>query len=426
MKEYLTMRYMAGFQCIGSACEEHCCGGWQVFVDKDHYEKLKRLMSQPRALREEFASAHQPVDSAKRTPQCFAMMTLKPNGNCSMLDADGLCAIQRRFGAGALCSTCALYPRHFGEHANRIEMAGTLSCPEVARRALLHDDALDLVDFDPTRLLSGYTPPTQRIDPKNSYAGYLDDIRATIYELLSLPDCSLSLRLFCIAFFAARTAEFFHKDVATVDEQRLSEAIHCLKSLAQRAELCQWYEARAVSDKFVAKFIVEILKTRVEEGCLLTFRDLVYRALTTYDRSAPGPGQTTTVPPVEQLAADYNQRKAALIARFGARIDRYFENYAKNYWMKEWYGSSPNLLVHTQDLLVRIAVQRFMLFSLANIPPDVDEQEAVRLLDQEAVRVFYKFSRSIEHFPKFLSKLTHALEAPGMEMLAHAVCLIKF
>ena len=420
------MRYMAEFQCIGSACEEHCCDNWRVAIDKDHYEKLKQMMSQSRDLREEFAAAHRRVDPAKRTAGCFAMMNMKENGNCWMLEADGLCATQRRFGAGALSNTCALYPRRFSEHANRLEMAGTLSCPEIARRVLLHDDALDLVDFDPTTLLSGRTSGTQRIDPRNAYAGYLDDIRSTVYELLSLPDYPLSVRLFCITFFAARTAEFFHKDVATVDEQRLSEAIRCLKSPAQRAELCQWYEERAVPDKFIAKFVVELLNVRVADGCLATFRDLVKRVLETYDRSASDPGQPPLVPPVEQLTADYIQRKAALIGRFGGRIDRYFENYAKNYWMKEWYGGSPNLLVHAQDLLVRIAVQRFMLFSLANIPPDADEPEAIRLLDQEAVRVFYKFSRSIEHKRAFLNKLTQALEAPGMEMLAHTVCLIKF
>ena len=425
-KEHLTMRYMAGFQCIGAACEEHCCGKWRVAIDKDHYEKLKRAMSQTRALREEFAAAHARVDSAKRTPECFAFMNLKENGNCWMLDAEGLCASQRRFGASILSNTCALYPRLFSEHANRVEMAGTLSCPEIARRALLHDDALDLVDFDPATLSSGHTPNLQRIDPKNAYAGYLSDIRSTVYELLSLPEYSVSVRLFFVSYFAAGTAEFFHKDVAAVDERRLGEAIRSLQLPAQRTELKQWYQERTVPDQFVAKFIVELLKIRAGHNCLPTLKDLVSRALATYDGSDSDPGQPLPPPVVEQLTSAYNLRKAALVARFGGRIDRYFENYAKNYWMKEWYGRSRNLLVHNQDLLFRIAVQRFLLISLANIPPEVDEQEAIKLLDQEMVRVAYTFSRGIEHSRAFLSQLTQALEAPEMEMLAHTVCLIKF
>ncbi len=420
------MRYLAGFQCIGPACEDHCCGRWQVVVDKDHYEKLKRAMSQTRALREEFAAKHERADAATRTPQGYATMKMQENGNCCMLDADGLCASQRRFGASVLSNTCALYPRLFSEHANRIEMAGTLSCPEIARRALLHDDALDLVDFDPAIITSGHTPNLQWIDPKDAYAGYLDDIRSTVYELLSLPDYSVSVRLFFVSYFAAGTAEFFHKDVSTVDERRLSEAIRSLQSPALRAELNQWYQERVVPDQFVAKFIVELLKIRASQNCLPALHALVNRALATYEGSASDPGKPLAPLVVERLTADYNQRKAALVARFGGRIDRYFENFAKNYWMKEWYGRSRNLLVHEQDLLFRIAVQRFLLISLANIPLETDEPEAIRLLDQEMVRVAYTISRGVEHSATFLQKLTQALEAPGMEMLAHTVCLIKF
>jgi lysine-N-methylase len=397
-----------------------------VVVDKDHYEKLKRAMSQTRALREEFAAKHERADAATRTSQGFATMKMQENGNCCMLDADGLCASQRRFGASVLSNTCALYPRLFSEHANRIEMAGTLSCPEIARRALLHDDALDLVDFDPAIITSGHTPNLQWIDPKNAYAGYLDDIRSTVYELLSLPDYSVSVRLFFVSYFAAGTAEFFHRDVSTVDERRLGEAIRSLQSPALRAELSQWYRERAVPDQFVAKFIVELLKIRASHNCLPALHALVNRALATYEGSASDPGKPLAPAVVERLTTDYNQRKAALVARFGGRIDRYFENFAKNYWMKEWYARSRNLLVHEQDLLFRIAVQRFLLISLANIPPEADEPEAIRLLDQEMVRVAYTISRGVEHSPAFLQKLTQALEAPEMEMLAHTVCLIKF
>ncbi|HTZ22019.1 MAG TPA: hypothetical protein VMC06_14130, partial [Opitutaceae bacterium] len=198
------------------------------------------------------------------------------------------------------------------------------------------------------------------------------------------------------------------------------------KSPAKRAELSRWYEERAVSDKFVAKFIVELLKFRAGHNCLPAFKNLVSRTLTNYDGPASDPGQPLLPPMVERLTTDYSQRKAALVARLGGRIDRYFENYAKNYWMKEWYGRSRNLLIHTQDLLLRIAVQRFLLVSLANIPAEADEREAVRLLDQEMVRVAYTISRSVEHSQAFLQRLTQALEAPGMEMLAHTVCLIKF
>jgi lysine-N-methylase len=426
VKEHLTMRYMAGFACIGAACEEHCCGGWRVGVDRDHYDKLKLLTSKDRGLRREFADAHQLLPASQRRPLHHATMRLKANGNCCMLDPDGLCATQRRFGAAALSNTCSLYPRLFSERPNRLEMAATLSCPEIARRALLPDDALDLIEFDPASRSPGHARVAQTADPRRPYAAYLDDIRSVVYELLSLAEHPIAVRLFFVSYFAGRTAEFFHRDCAHVDEPRLGQEIAAIKSPAQRAELRRWFEARAVQDKFAAKFIVEVLKIRIANDGVTTFSTLVNDALATYDGAAGRRGELPSLEAITPLVALYNARRESLEQRCGRRIDRYVENYAKNYWMKEWYTGSPNLLVHAQDLLVRIAVQRFMLFSLAAIPPESGAAEAIAWLDQEAVRVFYKFSRNIEHQPNFIAKLTRALEAPEMELLAQYVCFLKF
>jgi hypothetical protein len=49
-------------------------------------------------------------------------------------------------------------------------------------------------------------------------------------------------------------------------------------------------------------------------------------------------------------------------------------------------------------------VLRFFIFSLFELPPDVSGEEGGALLDCEVVRVFYKFSRNIEHRRVFLDK----------------------
>lgn len=426
MNEYLTMQYMAGFRCIGSDCEEHCCGGWGVSTNQGHFEKLQHTMSQTPALRDEFQSAFRVVDQPMRTSKFYALMRRTEAGNCCMLDAAGLCTLQKRFGAGALSNICGLYPRIFSQTGNRMEMAGTLSCPEIARRALLADDALDLIDFDPAAVLNGQNPDLKNFCANDAYASYLDDIRRASYELLSLSHYPLSDRLFFLSYFAARTVPFFHQGVQSVDETQLREATSDLTSPVRLDELHQWFEQCAVPNKFIGNFILELLKVRVSEGCCATFRDLVSAVFATYGGIAPTSTETGTPFSEDELVTEYTRRRDTLVSRFGHRVDRYFENYAKNYWLKEWYTDSANLLVHTQDLLARIAVLRFMLFSLAKIPADLDNQEATDLLDKEAVRVFYKFSRGIEHKAEFLRKLTQTLEAPEMEMLARTVHFIKF
>ncbi|MGH7488316.1 MAG: hypothetical protein ACREMY_22365, partial [bacterium] len=34
-------RHYAAFQCIGAACEDTCCNGWGVVVDRETYDKYR-------------------------------------------------------------------------------------------------------------------------------------------------------------------------------------------------------------------------------------------------------------------------------------------------------------------------------------------------------------------------------------------------
>ena len=418
---------MKGFKCIGLDCEETCCSGWSVIIDEDHYKKLKRAMDQTQAQRREFGATHKRVDIKKRSRLYYATLCMRKDGYCGLLDADGLCSVQLRFGEQLLSDTCALYPRTFSATGSRIEMAGTLSCPEITRRVLFAADALELVDMDPRSLPEGRNPPVQKIDPKNLYAGYVDDIRTTMYELLSLPEYPLSARLFFAAYFASRTVGFFFKGCESVDEQRLGNEIRRVKASDVLAELYEQYLKLAPSETLVAAVIVRILAQKASGACYSSFRTLVGDVFNIYARpSVEGPENLTFHLPTDKLISDYYQRKEEMTARFGQRIERYFENYAKNYWMKEWYGDSINLLVHTENLLVRIAVLRFMLFSLVQIPPGTDADEAVALLDKSAVQIFTRFSRNIEHDRKFLDNLTRALDEEKMQTLAHSICFLKF
>jgi lysine-N-methylase len=98
MNEYLTMRYMKDFKCIGLDCEDTCCSGWSVGIDEDHYKKLKRAIDQTQEQRREFSATHKRVDIKKRSCLHYATLCMREDGYCRLLDADGLCSVQRRFG----------------------------------------------------------------------------------------------------------------------------------------------------------------------------------------------------------------------------------------------------------------------------------------------------------------------------------------
>ena len=69
------------------------------------------------------------------TPERYAYMASNSSGNCVLLDADGLCALQRECGAEAISSACRMYPRavHIGAAA---EPVCSGSCEAVIERLI--------------------------------------------------------------------------------------------------------------------------------------------------------------------------------------------------------------------------------------------------------------------------------------------------
>jgi lysine-N-methylase len=133
---YIRPEYAAKFACIGPACEDNCCSGWGVPVDKATYEKYESHEAMKPYLgtlvvlnaNSESASDH------ARIPQTVGKA-------CPFLDAEKMCGVQKTLGETMLPHTCATYPRALSMHSEVDETALNLSCPEAARLTLL-DSAL--------------------------------------------------------------------------------------------------------------------------------------------------------------------------------------------------------------------------------------------------------------------------------------------
>ena len=41
-REYIRPDYYDEFSCIGGACPDTCCSGWQIVIDKESQERYKR------------------------------------------------------------------------------------------------------------------------------------------------------------------------------------------------------------------------------------------------------------------------------------------------------------------------------------------------------------------------------------------------
>jgi lysine-N-methylase len=422
--EAIAFRYMTRFRCVGPACADSCCtGSWRITVDERHYKKLKAAMDGSADERERFRAGHQRLRGEEKSPHRYAMLTVREDGGCVFLDPGGLCRVHRDYGEAFLSNTCATYPRSLARVGERIELTGTLSCPEVAKLVLLEDDAMELESISRSEALPRPLAGV-RIDPDAApYARYFDDVRAAVLALLGRTEYPVSSRLFFVTYLAAESAPFFHDRATQVDESRLAGVFEALERPEVLARLHEGFAALQPPGALALALIDNLLGSRLRTGTTPGFRALVDGAAAVYG-SADAAGDP------DAILARYAERRAPWERDFAASLERYFAHYAMNFWMRESYLDSPNLLVHAQELAVRIGVVRFLLFAHPDLgaAPAADASAAERsaTLDRAAVEVFYGFSRNIEHGAGFLRRIREALARAELQTFAHTAMLLKF
>jgi lysine-N-methylase len=137
----LQPSYFEAFHCIGASCEDTCCAGWIVQIDKTTYGKYQSC-SDPvigPALRMLVT-----IHAGSTKDDDYAAVTL--NGAVCPFLSEGLCSIQARLGEDYLSNMCATYPRIVTRVDDVLQRSLDLSCPEVARLALLDPSPIQFVE----------------------------------------------------------------------------------------------------------------------------------------------------------------------------------------------------------------------------------------------------------------------------------------
>ncbi len=418
----IAPRYLTRFRCTAGDCEDTCCAGWAVVLDEPHFVALSQVMSRTAEERAEFAAAHHLLEAPDACAARWAVLARRPDGLCAMLTGDRMCGIQNRYGEGLLPSVCASYPRGLASINGRREVTATLSCPEAARLCLFGEEAmaLDEVGPDALRLLQ----PKHHIGsrPDDPWIHYFDDVRGAVLGVLGRLDDPLTTRLMVIAWFSERLGPLLRRGVAALDERALCDLIGAL----QRSDvLDQWRQHMRDPDEANPQVTDLLLEGLAMHGAtpLPSFSRVVGRAMEAFGGRPEGEAGRFVVIPDAAHAA-YAARRGRIDEGLAARLDAAMTNYAYNFWLREPYAASPDLLAHTLKLLFRMALVRFLLAGQPLLATDepVDEAE----FDRALVEVVYATSRAIDHDAGFVAAVDRRLGGEGERTLSRAAAMIQF
>ena len=106
--EYLVPDYYPEFSCKMGTCRSACCEGWPVSFSMTDYFTLLGV--------ECSAELRRKLDIGMRladypTPEAYAQISKRYDGQCPMRLEDGRCAIHAELGEELLPTVCRLYPR---------------------------------------------------------------------------------------------------------------------------------------------------------------------------------------------------------------------------------------------------------------------------------------------------------------------------
>ncbi len=407
----LEPSYYETFRCVGAVCEDTCCRGWRIPVDKETYEKYQ-------------ACAHPVlgpklhglvnISPSRASDESYAEITID-HGACPFL-AEGLCDIQSTLGEEYLSKNCAAYPRVMYSVDGVLERSLDLSCPEAARLALTNPQPMQFVertgDWDEARLGTvGIVDTTNSKHPDKPYR-YVHEVRSLMILLLQNRGYPLSQRLLVLG----RLCDKLEAEGTEEGYGTLREITHYPLPISPRVRM-------PATARF--ELIIELILARI--GSDSTGR----RFLDCYQCFMAGLGWTMESS-MEELAELLDRAYSGPYTLFVAQYEYVLENYLVAYVFKSLFpfgSKSVNRKLaeyrfeHSASRQYQLMVVDFVVIETLLI--GLAAARDSRLGIPEALKVIQSATKTFEHSLSYPGKALELLAAKGLDDGASMGMLIR-
>lgn len=393
-REVLKPSYFDKFQCIGSACEDTCCAGWKVSVDKDSFNKYRKVTSGP--LAQELKTN---ISRERKTPSdmTYGKIKMDQNGACTLLREDGLCKIHSELGEEYLCHTCTTYPRYENTVDERIEKSMTLSCPEAARLILLNPEGIDFIIEEEEVIQRSI----------NQMPSYFWDIRMFAIELLQTRTATIEERLIVLGLFIEKL-NALDKSLWSKELPRLiihyRDFINCAEQLALLDSLPN-------NISFQMDLVRRLIQSRLTHGlksqryvdCL---NDLI-SGLQMVEGST-----------IEQSINLYDTAYTTYYKPFMQEHAYILENYLVNFIFKNTFPNiSPDIFQQYTNIVIHFILIKLHTIGISNTHRGLTADLLLQCIQS--------FSKTFEHNNHFFKDVLAELEKQQYISMAHMTILIK-
>lgn len=398
----LVPNYYNQFQCIGNKCEDHCCKGWKITIDKDTYMKYKKVKNI------DFKDKLQEsIGRNRQTKSNYDYGKMKLiNNNCSLLSEEGLCEVYLNLGEENMCYTCKTYPRTYNKVDDILEKSLTLSCIEAARKILLNKEImefnLDIEEVDDINIVKEVKSNLT----KNNNEKYFNELRIFCISLIQDRRFSIEERLAILGLL-------FNNINNNQNEENI--ILDSVETYTKNIE-------SGVYNNILEKFDLESKSEAQLEFLTNTFNELMSnknitneRYLNNLNRVIEGlmlNGSTT-----EEIKDNFKEVIDKYYKPYIENKEYIYENYLVNYMFSNLFPIGEKSLMDAYlSLIVQFAVIKMNIIGIAGYYKE-------DFNDKNIVDIIQGFTMTLGHDKFLISKIKKYLIDNNMNTVAHMIIL---
>ncbi|HWZ33842.1 MAG TPA: flagellin lysine-N-methylase [Bryobacteraceae bacterium] len=415
----LQPHYFDAFHCLGSDCEDTCCIGWNVHIDKRTYAKHQNCSDSQLG-----SSLHTLITINEKAPNDDDYAKIVLNGVACPFLSEGLCSIQVRLGEEYLSNMCATYPRVTNRVGDVLHRSLDLSCPEAARVLLLNPEPIEFDEAElsdaSVRLASVPALDTSgRRESPDRYR-FFRAVRRMVISLLQSRSYPLWRRLFLLGCFCVKLDETVaasggdHGDVLQAYVDNLNN--DASGDLLTSSRMDPTAQLETVLELIVARISTDFNPRRFLE-CYQEFMNGI---------------QWTSKSTMDQIGVHYAEAYSAHYAPFMSRHEHILEHYLVNYAHRTLFPfglpesnqrlrnervSSP-ILAQYMLMIANYAITNTVLIGMAGFHKSAFGTEHV-------IKALQSCTKTFEHSATFPGRAIEMLAEKAMTTPASLCVLIR-
>jgi lysine-N-methylase len=403
----LGIKELESFKCVGSECEDTCCAGWGVSIDKFTHAKWESE-DKYKSIRQHLSII--PTSERNGIDTANIIITDSETKKCPFLNQEKLCEIQKNHGHESLSYTCRSFPRSRNSLFNIKEENMSLACPEAARLVLNSKKPLEikLLDnpVDEINLIKSIYPVPNELCCFSSETAW--ELRSLVLKIIQTQGIEISNRLILIGMFAKNLEDAVV--TSNHEESNIKKVIKNYQEISKSKEQIVYLTQNIPKSTEIKFIFLRNLISKIEQYAKSNQKYLIY-----FDKLKKAYRFSESNNDKFLLENYLELRQKYLNSSFQKQI---FENYIFHLFVKEMFPfGSKKILTQFQEIIVRIFLVQEHLISLSKTSEEFNEANIIKLIQS--------FTRTYEHSSLFQTDLNQMLETLNFSSLAHICILLQ-